>query len=747
MSERTGVAATDEPGGAAGRDERSGGVVTEERSGGAATDGRDGEYGADDAHELLPVASPRRTWALLRAELSGHRGITAAAAVVTLLAGVAGLVAPWVLGGLVDDVRAGAGTDRLPPVIVALGTAAVAAGVLTGVGAALVARVGETVLARVRDRVLDRALHLPSATLERAGTGDLLARTGDDVAVVTAAVSGVVPPLVNAVFTVVLTIGGLFALDWRLGLAGLAAAPVYVLALRWYLPRSGPLYAEQRVATGVRTQALVTSLRGASTLRAYRWEAEHVGRVDRRSAVARDVSLTVFRLFTRFSSRLNLAEFIGLTAVLVTGFALVRADTVTVGAVTAAALYFHRLFNPVGFLVTQFDDVQEAGASLARLAGVATMSPPQEPEAPETPADASLELRGVTHAYGDRTVVREVTLRVEPGERVALVGATGAGKTTLASVAAGVLRPTAGEVRLGGARLERIGEGRLGRHVALLSQELHVFHGSVLDNLRLARPTADDEQLLAALGAVGALEWVRALPDGARTRVGEGAHPLTAAQAGHLALARLALADPAVAVLDEATAEAGSAGARMLEEAAEAATRGRTTLLVAHRLTQAERADRILVLDQGAVVESGSHAELLAARGRYAELWWSWTGLRPAPEDQRQPVPDGGPRPAPAVVPRPGPEARLRPGPEARLRPGPEARPRPGPEGVPGPTPEGVPGPTPDDAPQPDPAVGAQPTPEGAPSRTPEAAPSPGPEGTPSPGPEDGPRPSVPAPR
>ncbi|PNV31498.1 multidrug ABC transporter permease [Streptomyces sp. DH-12] len=587
--------------------------------------------------DLLPIASPRRTWALLRAELAGHRRLTAAAVAVTLLAGTTGLVAPWVLGGLVDDVRAGAGTDSLLSVVVTLVAAAVAAGVLTGLGAALVARLGETVLARIRARVLDRALHLPSAVLERAGTGDLLSRTGDDVAVVTAAVSAVVPQLVSALFTVALTGAGLFALDWRLGLAGLAAAPVYVLALRWYLPRSGPLYAEQRVATGARTQAMAASLNGASTVLAHRREAEHVARVDERSAEARDVSLTVFRLFTRFGSRLNLAELIGLTAVLVTGFLLVRADAVTVGAVTAATLYFHRLFNPIGFLVMQFDDVQEAGASLARLAGIATMSPPPEPEVPETPADASLELRGVTHAYDDRTVLRDVTLTVAPGERVALVGASGAGKTTLASVIAGVLKPTAGTVRLGGARLDRIGESRLGRHVALLSQELHVFHGTLLDNVRLGRPEADDEAVLAALDAVGALGWARALPDGPATRVGEGAHPLTAAQAGHVALARLALADPPVAVLDEATAEAGSAGARVLEEAAEAATRGRTTLLVAHRLTQAERADRILVLDQGAVVESGTHDELLAAGGRYAALWWSWTGLRSAAPDEPQP--------------------------------------------------------------------------------------------------------------
>ena len=583
----------------------------------------------------LPVAGPGRTWAVLWAEIRAHRGLAATALAVSVAACLAGLVAPWALGVLVDDIAGGAGADRVWFAVTVLGTSALLSGVLAGIGATLIARLGETILARLRERVLDRALHLPSTTLERVGTGDLVSRVGDDVSVVTGAITTTGPDMVQAVLTIALTGAGLFALDWRLGLAGLAAAPAYWLAVRWYLPRSGPFYANERAAIGRRTQELVSSLHGEHAVHAYRLERDRTDRVDARSAEAVDLSLGVFRLFTRFGSRVNRAEFVGLTAVLVVGFLLVRGDLTTIGATTAAALYFHRLFNPIGLLVLQCDELQEAGASLGRLAGVVDLPPPSEPDSPGTPADRSLEVVGVTHHYnGGQPAVRSVSTRVGDGERVALVGASGAGKTTIASIAAGVLPPTDGTVRLGGVEVSALGERRTRAHVALLSQEVHVFAGPLADDLRLARPDATDDEVLAALEAVGALGWVRALPDGPDTEVGEGGHQLTAAQAQQLALARLVLADPPVAILDEATAEAGSAGARTLEAAALAATAGRTTLVIAHRLTQAAAADRVIVLDQGEVVESGTHDELIAAGGRYRDLWRGWLG-----DDDHDPPP------------------------------------------------------------------------------------------------------------
>lgn len=232
-----------------------------------------------------------------------------------------------------------------------------------------------------------------------------------------------------------------------------------------------------------------------------------------------------------------------------------------------------------------------------------------------------MRLRGIRHAYdGGPEVLHGVDLEIAPGERVAVVGTSGAGKTALGAVLAGVHRPTAGTVEIGGVGLDEIADLR--RHVALVTQEVHVFAGTVADNLRLARPGATDDELTAALRAV---EAPLALTD----VVGDGdGGELSATRAQQLALARLVLADPAVAVLDEATAEAGSAGARTLERAAAAALAGRTAVVIAHRLTQAATADRVVVLDKGRIVEAGRHDELVAAGGHYADLWSAWAAPR-----------------------------------------------------------------------------------------------------------------------
>ncbi|WP_422752076.1 ABC transporter ATP-binding protein [Micromonospora sp. WMMD708] len=570
---------------------------------------------------MLPVAGPRESRAWLGAQLRARRGAACGTLVVGLLAAATAIVPAYAFGLLVDRVRAGGGTGVLVPVAVLIATAAVVGGAATGVSAHLIRRLGAGILADLRERTLDVALRLPVAVLDRAGRGDLVSRVGADVSAIDRAVTEVLPTLVSALLLATISLGTIVGIDWRLGLAGAVAVPLYVLASRWYLPRAAPAYAAERVAIASRSQRFVESVQGIGTVHAYRLEDRHLGGIADASARARDLSTSVFALYTRFVGRINAAELAGLGSVLVVGFLLVRREAVTLGEVSAAALLLHRLFGPVLQLMVTFDKAQDAGASLARLVGVLRTDPDRRAGG-TAPATHDLVLDGVGFSYDGATpVLRDVSLRVGAGRVVALVGSTGAGKTTVASIAAGVLRPGRGVATLGGVPVPELPA----RTIALVSQETHVFAGPLAEDLRLARPHASPQELTAALARVGALTWALTLPDGLDTVVGEGGHPLTAAQAQQLALARVVLLDPAVVVLDEATAEAGSAGARDLEQAAAAALAGRTALVVAHRLTQAVTADHIVVMDRGEIVESGPHAELIAADGSYARLWAAWT--------------------------------------------------------------------------------------------------------------------------
>ncbi|GGM25695.1 MULTISPECIES: ABC transporter ATP-binding protein [Micromonospora] len=572
-------------------------------------------------HPVLPVASPRESRAWLGAQLRARPGATGLTLVVGLLAAATAIVPAYALGLLVDRVRAGGGTDALVPVAVVIVAAAVVGGLATGLSAQLIRRLGARILADLRERVLDTALRLPVAVLDRAGRGDLVSRVGADVSAIDRAVSEVLPTMISAVLLAAISLGTIIGIDWRLGLAGAVAVPLYLLGLRWYLPQAAPAYAAERVAIAQRSQQFVESTQGIRTVHAYRLEDRHLAGITAASARARDISTSVFALYTRFVGRINGADLTGLGAVLVVGFLLVRQGTVTLGEVSAAALLLHRLFGPILMLMVTFDKAQDAGASLARLVGVLRTDPERRTGGTATSAH-DLVLAGVSFSYDGATpVLRDVSLRVGPGQVVALVGSTGAGKTTVASIAAGVLRPGHGEATLGGVPVTELPA----RTIALVSQETHVFAGPLGEDLRLARPHATPEELTAALARVGALAWALNLPDGLDTVVGDGGHRLTAAQAQQLALARVVLLDPAVVVLDEATAEAGSAGARDLEQAAASALEGRTALVVAHRLTQAVAADHIIVMDHGEIVESGPHADLVGADGSYARLWAAWT--------------------------------------------------------------------------------------------------------------------------
>lgn len=571
--------------------------------------------------EKLPIASGRDTARGLLAALGRRRGLTIMA-LVALCAGVgAALVAPWIIGLMVDDITRGGGS-LLPYGLALVGSLTVGAA-LTWAGRVLLARLGQGTIREVREAAFRTALAQPTARIEAAGTGDLVARLSGDVRAVGQVVEEALPAFLAALFGIVLSLAGMGLLDGRFALAALLAAPVQYFSLRWFLRRSAPVYRRHRAVVAERGQRTIEAVRGVDTVLALRTEEQHLERIAEASEQAIGLEVRATKVRNDFNVFLNGAELVGLSAVLVVGYFLVADGQVELGAATAAALYFLGLFGPMGTLLFRIDELQDAGASLARLFGVIGLPSPTPREGVAAPRRGAIDVHdlGFAHRPGQRDL-DAVSMSAEPGEKIAVVGASGAGKTTLARVLAGALPHAEGAVRHDEVDIEAWHPHDLRDAVVMLTQEPHVFAGSIRDDLALFSD-ADEEEMRREIDQLGA-GWILALPDGLDTVVGEAGLPLTPGQTQHLALVRVALAAASVVILDEATAEAGSADAELLDQAALAAIGGRTGIVIAHRLSQAVTADRILVMQDGRVVQSGTHDELVAAAGPYAELWAAW---------------------------------------------------------------------------------------------------------------------------
>lgn len=580
--------------------------------------------------DRLPVAGRREVVRVLRAEMAG-RGCAALLITVAMVgAAAAGLVPPLALGAVVDAVVENRGTSFLAGIAVAIVGATVAEASLAGLGLIASARLFDRLVARLRERLVERALMLPQATVEKAGSGDLLTRAGDDVGSVSDALSSVLPTFSAAVFMVAVTVVGMAALNPWLLLALAVAIPVQVVAVRYYLRTAPPIWAEAMAVASNRSNQVIGSFRGASTVIAFGLTDHHLDRIAKATWPVVRYGLLVRIVANRFFTRLTVSELSGLAGLLIVGRWLVVSGRASVGAATAGMLLVFRLFQPVRDMLLVLDTLQYGLTALTRVVGViiagerfATDSTDDDPHG--RAGDASVELTDVSFEYHrGHPVLQGVDLAVSPCEHVALVGASGAGKTTLAMLIAGVHAASSGIVRIGGDDITTLAPRAIARRVAMISQSTHTFAGTLRDDLTLGRPDASDAEVAAALATVHASDWVAALPDGLDTVVGTHANPLTAAQQQQLALARLVLRDPAIAILDEATAEAGSSGARTLERAALAATAGRTALIVAHRLSQAAVTDRVVVMEQGAISEEGTHDDLLASGGLYSQLWDAW---------------------------------------------------------------------------------------------------------------------------
>lgn len=573
----------------------------------------------------LPVADARgvrkAAWHIIRAD----PGASLLVVLTTCLAAAAGLGAPWLIGRIVNQVESGT-PDMTTVDLLALAIVAFAVGhmVLTRFARYFAHRFAERSLARLREEFVDRTLALPTAVVERAGTGDLMSRTTADVATVGAALRDAVPEVFMGTLQTTLIFGAMLVLSPPL--AGLALLGISGLwfAGRWYLKRARTAYLDEGAANTELSESIAATVDGARTIEVFDLGARRVADGD--EAVREGFRTKVRTLFLRcvLFPMVDFTSVAAMVIVLFAGGVMYVNDLVSLGAVISVSLYAMQLINPINQVLMWLEQVQRSGASLARLKGVGEVEPAPVGEA--TPADDRLEVNGVRYAYsGDRDVLHGVDLSVRPGERLAIVGPSGAGKSTLGRLLAGVDAPRAGRITVGGAQVALLPPEELRRRIVLVTQEHHVFIGTVRDNLAIAAPEADDDTMYAALAAVDAT-WVRDLPDGLSTELGANAMTLDAPQAQQLALARVVLADPHTVILDEATALLDPATARHAERAMAAVLAGRTVIAIAHRLHTAHYADRVAVMANGRITELGSHDELVTADGEYATLWRHWHG-------------------------------------------------------------------------------------------------------------------------
>ncbi len=573
----------------------------------------------------LPIADRQGVRRAMVDIFSADRRAVAVVLVLHIAAAVAGLASPWLLGTIIDEVVAGSGAGVIDKLALAIAGFVVVQGFLQRAAQYYGYRFGERAVAKLREDFVDRTLNLPVSVVERAGTGDLATRSSVDVAMVGSTVRDVVPVIVIATAQLGLLFGAVILLHPLLGVVALVGLPPIVAVTRWYLRRAGAAYLAEGAASASLTDALTTTAEGARSVEALGLAEQRIAFGTERIGSQWARRRRTLGLRSIFFPVVEASYALPVAAILLAGGSFLERGMVTLGEVVAAALYLQRAIDPLDRLLQWIEQAQRGLASLARVLGVGHVPP--EPRGSEiAPAARELVVRGARFSYGEGPdVLHGIDLEVRPGERLAIVGPSGAGKSTLARLLAGIDPPRCGVVSIGGCPVTDLDPAERRRRIALITQEHHVFIGSLRDNLRFAAPDATDTQLLSALDTVGA-DWYTEMPEGLDTLLGDGARELGAAEAQQLALARLVLADPHTLILDEATAALDPTTARRTERALGAVLTGRTVIAIAHRLNTAHDADRVAVLDGGRITELGSHDELMRANGSYADLWRSWHG-------------------------------------------------------------------------------------------------------------------------
>ena len=584
------------------------------------------DFGLTKSANRLPIARAetvnREMWDLLW----GHRKGFLSVALLQLVTTAAALIPPRSFGSLLNRLKSGEDI-RLSHTVMIVSLALLTQAIFVYSTKVRASILGEFVLSSLRERFVSRVVELPPNVVERAGSGELLSRTTTDIDHITWAMRDAVPVItvclvsIFGITTAIAFTAPVFIASVFIGI------PLVVAATRWYMNRSSQAYRVETSSWAIANSVLVETAESARTIESLRLEKDRVARTE--ASITRWVQWERYtlRLRTRWFPVVELNYILPVSATLLLGWHFYQSGQVTIAQITAGILYSQMLAGPIEAMLWWIDELQTGKASLSRLLGIHEVDEREIRDG--APSGEEIEGKNVSYSYRTgRDVLKDLSFMITPGTKLAIVGPSGAGKSTLGRLLAGVQPPRSGELRLGGAEVGYMPIEEVRGHVALVTQEHHVFVGSLRDNVVLAKPDASDDEVINALTSVDAWDWVAALPEGILTRVGSGAHRLLPAQAQQLALARLVLADPHTLILDEATSLLDLQAARHLEASLAAVLEGRTVIAIAHRLQSAHDADLIAVIDDGRIVEWGSHDQLIAKGGEYAALWRSWRDER-----------------------------------------------------------------------------------------------------------------------
>jgi len=570
----------------------------------------------------------RRTARLLRPQA---RRVAGALAMVILWTGTV-LAGPWLVRYGIDQGINEGDAGALNAAVAGYVVVAVLAYVTNRIQITLISRVGEDFLRRLRIRVFDHLQSLSMPFYDRSKAGVLVSRMTSDVDSLAELIQLGLAMFVSNALLLVVSVIVLTTVSWQLMLVCMLGLPPVILASIKFQRDSNDAYLDVRDRIGSTLSHLQEGIAGVRVVQAFAREDVEVDRFEEGNWELYDSHMRSVAISAWYLPVIELAGW-GTTALaLGIGGWWVHEGMLTVGTVAFFVLTLSNLFEPVQQLSQLFNMVQSAGAGLSKLYELldTPVDVPERPGAVDLGGAGDIEVDGVSFAYGDGPrVLRDVSLRIPTGTRLALVGPTGAGKSTLAKLVARLYDPTSGSVRLGGVDLRDATLASLRGRIVVIPQEGFLFNGTIRDNVRLAREDATDAEVDDALRAVGAYERFAALPEGLDTVVRERGSRLSAGEKQLVSLARAALADPAVLVLDEATSSLDPGTEVLVESAVDRLLEGRTVVVIAHRLSTSERADVVGVVDGGELVELGTHADLVAAGGRYASLYATWVaGIR-----------------------------------------------------------------------------------------------------------------------